>query len=148
MEWIVTDDIQSGDIVETRSKIPEHSSMFRGMMVPFIKHYGMIVYIDGKKHIVHNIIGRAPTITPCDQVFTNRRIERVLRTGLSDEEILKKFDECKDKPYKIFSWNCEDLMTHMYGSSIGLPQRDGWTIGIAVLLFLILLVLFFRPCKL
>lgn len=147
MEWIITDDIQSGDIVETKSKIPQHSSMFRGMMVPFIKHYGMIVYIDGKRHIVHNIIGRCPTITPCDQVFTDRRIERVLRTGLTNEQILQKFNELKNKPYRLFSFNCESLMVDMYGSSIGFPQRDGWLIGIFILLLLILLAVIFRPSK-
>lgn len=129
MQWIITQDIKSGDIVETRSKIPEHSPVFRGVMVPFIKHYGIIIYIDGKQHIVHNIIGRSPTITPCEKVFTNRRIERVLRTGLTDEQILERFNSCKEKKYSLWAWNCESLMVYITGSSIGFPQRDGWTIG-------------------
>jgi len=147
MKWITTQDVQSGDIIETRSKIPMHSPAFRGAMVPFIKHYGMICHIDGKQHIVHNIIGRSPTVTPCDQVFTNRRIERVLRTGMTDEGILQKFNECKTRKYRIFSWNCESLMVYISGNSIGFPQRDGWSVGIFTLLLIIILILIFGQKK-
>lgn len=147
MEWITSDKLESGDIIETRSKVPPHSPLFKGAMVPFIKHYGMIVFINGKPNIVHNIIGRHPTITPYEEVFTNRRVERVLRTGMTDDQILSKYEKIKDKKYNLMSFNCENLMTYMCDSSIGFPQKQGWSIGIFSVLSLILLVLILRPSK-
>lgn len=138
------EDIQSGDIVETVTKIPEHSPIFKGVKVRFIKHYGIVVLIDGKQNLIHNVIGRCPTITPLDEIFTNRRIHRVFRTGMSDEEILKKYSECKSKKYRLWKWNCEDLMTHICGMPIGYPQRDGWLIGIFVVGLAILVAILVR----
>lgn len=143
MEWIKTEDVRDGDIVETPSKIPLHSPIFPGMMFPIVKHYGMILYVKGKQCIVHNIIGRRPTITPCDEVFTDRKIERVLRTGMCGEQILEKYNSCSTKPYSLISWNCEHLMVFISGMSIGFPQQYGWCIGFSVIIILLLLLIFF-----
>lgn len=146
MKWrsdITIDDLMDGDIIETKSKIPQHSPILRGVMVPFIKHYGMIVYIEGKRNIVHNIIGRCPTITPCEEIFVDRRLERVLRTGMCGDEIMERFNSCQGQNYDLFSWNCENLMVYISGSSIGIPQRDIWTggtlmsVAIVIAIFLI-----------
>lgn len=144
MKWIRTDDVQDGDIIETPSKIPPHSPFFPNRMFPLIKHYGMIVHIDDQQCIVHNIIGRQPTITPCCEVFTDRKIERVLRTGMCREEILEKFNSCNCKKYSLWNWNCESLMTFIWGFPIGIPQRDAWTGGTTLLLLIIILLLVFR----
>lgn len=138
MKWIKTEDVQSGDIIETISKIPQHSPICRGMMLPIIKHYGIICYVEGEQCLVHNIIGRTPTITPCKEVFIDRKIERVLRTGMCDQDILSKYEEVKDRPYRVFNFNCENLMVYISGSSIGYPQGDAWSLGIAVLILVIL----------
>lgn len=144
--WIkFADDLKSGDIVETVTKIPQHSPIWRGTKIPFIKHYGMVVSVNGKQHIVHNIIGRNPTIDPLDEVFKDRTVHRILRTGVTDQEIISKYNECKDQPYKLFSWNCEDLVSYLAGVSIGYPQRNGWLIGLTtfgVILLVIFLMVF------
>lgn len=142
MKWIKTQDVQSGDIIETISKIPDHSPICKGMMLPIIKHYGIVCNVNGEQCLVHNVIGRNPTITPCDEVFTNRRIERVLRTGMTDNQILGKFDSCREKKYNLWNWNCENLMIFISGSSIGFQQRDGWSIGFAVLIVVFLVLIF------
>lgn len=146
MQWIKTDQVQSGDIIETISKIPEHSPVCKGMMLPIIKHYGIVCSVDGEQCLVHNIIGRTPTITPIDEVFVDRKIERVLRTGMCDQEILSKYEQVKDRPYRLWDFNCENLMVFISGSSIGFPQQAGWTIGVStfVVVSVILLVLIFR----
>lgn len=138
MKWMKTQDVQSGDIIETISKIPQHSPICKGMFLPIIKHYGIVCNVEGEQCLVHNIIGRTPTITPCKEVFIGRKIERVLRTGMTDDQILDKFYQCREKKYRIFSWNCESLMVFISGSSIGYPQGDGWSLGIAVLILVII----------
>lgn len=147
MKWIRTEDVQSGDIIETISKIPEHSPIFKGMMLPIIKHYGIVCNVNGEQCLVHNIIGRSPTITPCREVFTDRSVERVLRTGLTDEEILDKYYSCREKKYDLWSWNCESLMVFIWGDSIGIPQRDAWSVGATILIILLLLVIISRQQK-
>lgn len=135
-----SEDIRSGDIVETVTKLPEHSPVLPGLKVPFIKHYGMVVTIDEKKYIIHNIIGRYPMITPIEEVFKDRKIHRLLRTGMSDQEILSKYDSCKNSKYKLFSWNCETLMSYIWGSAIGFPQQNGWMMGLSMLVIIIIII--------
>lgn len=142
-----TQQVQSGDIVETVTKLPKHSPAFPELKVSFIKHYGMVVSVDGKKYIIHNIIGRRPTMDPLEEVFKDRHIHRVLRTGLTDEHILKKYDECKHKKYRLWFFNCEHLMTYIFGDSIGYPQRDGWIIGMTVLGIIVFFVILFGAKK-
>lgn len=144
MEWIKTEDVQDGDIVETPSKLPPHSPIFPNMLFPIVKHYGMILYVQGKQCIVHNIIGRSPTITPCEEVFTDRKIERVLRTGMCGEKILEKYNSCKDKKYDIWNFNCETLMVLIWGSSIGIAQQHAWALGFAIIIILLLILIFSR----
>lgn len=147
MEWIETEDVQSGDIIETISRIPDHSPICSGWMLPIVKHYGMVVNVDGRKCLAHNIIGRSPTIMPLEEFFMGRRIERVLRTGMRDEEILDKFNSCKHRPYSIWFFNCETLMQHIWGRSIGFPQQHGYVIGTAVLIVVVLVIAFSRKRK-
>lgn len=142
-----TQDVQSGDIIETISKIPQHSPICKGMFLPIIKHYGIVCNVNGEQYLVHNIIGRTPTITPCKEVFIDRKVERVLRTGMSDCQILEKYNSCKERKYRLFSWNCESLMVYIYGQSIGYPQGDGWSLGISVLILVIVFSVIARKQK-
>lgn len=149
-KWTDDDEVQSGDIVETVTKIPDSFPFGSGLKVAFIKHYGIVVFIDGKPNLLHNIIGSKPTIMPMEDVFKDRKIHRVLRTGLSDCEIMKKYDECKDECYRLFSWNCESLMVYIYGNPIGYPQQKGWTIGLSltsIIIILLLLLILFKKCE-
>lgn len=144
MEWIETDDVRSGDIIETISRIPDHSPICKGWMLPIVKHYGIVVNVDGRKCLAHNIIGRSPTIMPLEQVFVGRRIERVLRTGMCDADILKKFNSCRHIRYSVWFFNCETLMNYIWGRSIGFPQQYGYAIGAAVLIVVIMVLIFSR----
>lgn len=143
MGWIVTDDIREGDIIETPSKIPLTSLLFPGLVVPFVKHYAMAVKVDGKLMIVHNTIGNNPSIETFEKVFSGRRIGRVLRTGVTSEEILSRYEECKENPYDFADNNCEDFVSNMAGGiDIGFDQRNGFAILTAIVIVIILVLIF------
>lgn len=144
--WIkpVNNDIRCGDIVETVSKIPPHIPVGAGLKLPFIKHYGMVTTRNGKKYIVHNIIGRSPTIAPFDEVFSDRNINRIYRTGMTNSEIMAKYNECKDESYKPFRFNCESLMNRLSGTTIRFPQTYNILAIISILGVIILIIFLIR----
>lgn len=139
-EWFVCTDIsqlQAGDIIEMPSKIPKTSSVLPGQVVPFVKHYGIIVIVGGMIKVCHNPFSGFPVIESPETIFTNRTIERIFRTGLSTNEILVKFEQYKSLPYRFFYRNCEDFVRQMAGGiSIGWDQRIVYAVLITVIIIL------------
>jgi len=125
-------ELQTGDLLEVPANIG-------GIIVPFIKHYGVFVVIAGEKLVAHNP-GREALIVPFDEFIKNRQVERVIRTDLEAEKIIKKVEQCKDKGYSFFENNCEDFLSYICECPVGIDQRIGWTIGIIAVIILILIL--------
>lgn len=145
MEWrndIGADDLQEGDIIETPSKFPSDHPLFPDICVPLVKHYAIAVLVDGKIMVVHNTIGNHPSMDTVENLFKYRDIGRVMRTGVSSEEILRRYNECKDSPYDFAGHNCEDFVSNMAGGiDIGFDQRNGYGILTAVVIVIILVTI-------
>lgn len=142
-KWIPIDQIEqleTGDLVETPSKFPKHYPIVGNMVVPIVYHYGIYLEVDGKGYIVHNPFGGKPEMVTLEQFETDRKIEKVIRTGLPADYILKKFKECEGKPYLFFSRNCEDFIRYVTGARIGYDQRIGWALFAILLVIIIILI--------
>lgn len=146
--WIKINDVnelQTGDILETYSKIPANARLFAGKITSVIKHYSVVVREEDKIQIMHNKILATPEIDPIEYITSERQILRVLRTGVSDDVMIKKYKQCSSRPYNAVKWNCEDFVMYVTGLSkkeYGTPQKDigiGMTIllviGIAIVLY-------------
>lgn len=141
-QWILLSEVdnklETGDLVETPSRFPKNYPIIGGVVVPIVNHYGIYLEIDGKPMVAHNPFGGYPEIIPLEQFENgNRRITRIIRTGMSAEHIIEKTNECKDKPYRFLGDNCEKFINTICGCESGLDQRIGWS------LFIIMLILFY-----
>lgn len=135
MKWIKInsiDELQPGDIIEVEATI----LLFPGVF----KHYGVVTYIEGKPHLIQNI-GKETHIAPLEEAIKDKQIQRVLRTGLSDEVIMQRYNSCKNIPYKFLSHNCEDVITFITGVAPGADQRRvvAWILVILIILILVYL---------
>lgn len=128
--WIKTDTLQSGDIIQLPGKI---------LGIPIIiKHFGVVVKVDGKTQVVHNP-GSVSQIDPIEKVLEGRQIEKVIRTGLSDSVILERFEQCKNTRYSFAYYNCQDYIVSITGVSPSFDQRIFWG---SILLVIVLIALF------
>lgn len=146
-KWFTVDDVddlQSGDIVETISKLPPHSPVCPGLRIPFILHYGIVICQNNVKSLVHNVIGRGPMITPIDEIFTDRTIHRVFRTEMTDCQITNKYNQFKERPYRPIGFNCETLILFIYGRNVTRLQVQIYAVTLLILVVLILVILLLR----
>jgi len=135
-EWTPRDQIgelQTGDLLEVPINIG-------GIIFPFIKHYGVLVEIDGKQMVAHNP-GRQALIVPLDEFLTNRQVDRVIRTNLTAEKIIKKVEQCKDNAYSFWENNCEDFLSYICECPVGIDQRVVWIVCIIAIIILIMVLL-------
>lgn len=153
-KWIkISDvnDLKSGDIFACPSKVPKSSPIFPDLVVPFVSHVGIIIFINGKPNIIHNPFDNRPEIVPYETVFDGKRnIERIIRTNLTTEEILNRYKECDDfrceiksefsLPYRFFHRNCEDFVRRITGFDIGFDQRLGFGILLGIIIIILLLI--------
>lgn len=139
-----TRDLQSGDIVETISKLPQHSPISPGMKIPFILHYGIVTCENGLQCFVHNVIGAGPTITPTQEIFEDRTIRRVYRTGMTDEQIIEKYNQYKEKNYSPVFFNCEHLINNFCGLPVKVSQVQAYAVALLILALLILILLLIK----
>lgn len=156
MEWqyIPQDQLQVGDIIETSSKIVSTSPVLPGAVCPFVKHYGIMVESEGSLCVLHNPFGGKPLIQASDVVFNGRMADRVLRTNMSNEEIMAKwqqceykFTQCKNAYYQFWQFNCEDFVRKMSGDYIGFDQRKGWSAGVIVIVTVIVVLVIVKLAK-
>lgn len=145
-KWIPLSEVggklETGDLVETPTRFPENYPIVGGVVVPIINHYGIYLEIDGKPMVAHNPFGGKPEIIPLEQFEgVNRKIERIIRTGMTAEHIIKKTEECKHKSYEFLGNNCEMFINYVCGCPVGYDQRIGWG------LFIIAVILIFLAVK-
>ena len=144
-EWIPVEEVgnlQTGDLLEMPSKFHKSYPLVGGEIIPLVNHYGVYVEVDGEPMVAHNPFGGYPEIIPLSKIESDRRINRVIRMGLSQEEILERFNSCKHRPYNFFDFNCEKFIEHICGfCKIGDDQRIGW------LLFFVMIILIIVALK-
>lgn len=134
--------LETGDLVEAASRFPKTYPVIGGLVVPIVNHYGIYLEIDGKPMVAHNPFGGSPEIIPLAQFEGSRTINRIIRTGMSSEHIIKKTEECAHKKYSFFGENCEQFINTVCGCPIGFDQRIGWA-----LLFIALILIFLAFSK-
>lgn len=128
--------LKVGDIVEMSSKVPSNNRFFPNLLVTFVKHFGIIVEQDGELKVLHNPYDGSPLIETQEKVFYKREPDRVLHTEVTNEQILEKFEGCKNKKYKFWEFNCEDFVSEICGCNIGKDQRIYYFGAIGVVIFL------------
>lgn len=144
-QWFTIDDpseLQSGDIFQTPSKVPKNSPILPGFAVGAVKHVGIIVKKEnGELHVAHNPFGDYPCLQKFEDVFKDRVIERIKRTGVSAEQILARLEEVKHLKYSFWGWNCEMFTRFCCGCSTGIDQRNAYATVLLILIILIILLL-------
>ena len=140
-EWILLSEVdnklETGDLLELPSMFPRKYPIVGGIVVPIVNHYGIYLEVDGKPMVAHNPWGGHPEIISLEQFETDRKIKRIIRTGMTAEHIIEKTKECEGTPYQFFGRNCELFVSFVCGCAVGWDQRWGWA------LFLIMIVLLF-----
>lgn len=140
-EWILLSEVdnklETGDLLELPSMIPRKYPLVGGTIVPIVNHYGIYLEVDGKPMVAHNPFGGYPEIIPLEQFETDRKIKRIIRTGMSAEHIIAKTKECENRKYEFFGQNCEKFLNHVCNCDAGFDQRIGWG------LFLIMIILLY-----
>lgn len=134
MKWEKYNDEQLiiGDVIEISSKIVDTE-----IVTPFIKHVGIVVFVNDELQIAHNPYGGRPEIITLNKFLGPvRTIERIFHTNQANEEILKRYDECKNTDYKFFKFNCEDFVSCVCDCYIGQDQRK-WYFGITITLIIV-----------
>lgn len=146
MTWIIPDTFLAGDIVEVSSKIPSKIPVLGGKVVSPVKHYGMIVFVDGKLSVAHNPTAGRPIIEPIDVYTRERNIERVLRTFMTNEQVLQRFEMFKNKKYTFCKYNCEDFVRSMCDCDItGIHQCRKWgKIFLWIVIIVLIIALIFK----
>ena len=143
--WIPLSEVgklKEGDLVELPSMFPRKYPLVGGVIFPLVNHYGIYLEIDGKPMIAHNPFAGSPEIITLEKFETDRKIKRIIRTGITSEEIIKKYESCKHIPYQFFGQNCEGFISYICSCKNGyLDQRVGWALFI---IMIILLILVFR----
>lgn len=144
--WIITDQLQPGDIIEVPSKVPSSSPIFPDMLTPLVRHYGVIVTVDNKIMVIHNPFGGKPEMITLEKATENRRITRVLRTGRSNEFILERFKKCQDSgvKYEFLGYNCEKLVEDLADIPPFIDQRRFYAFVLLILVIIALLILLTR----
>lgn len=138
--WIPLSEVgglETGDLLETPLRFPKTYPLIGGIVVPIVNHYGIYLEIDGKPMVAHNPFGGSPEIIPLSQFENGRQIDRIIRTGMTAEHIIRKTEECAHKKYKFLGENCEQFINTVCGCPVGFDQRIGW-----VLFFIALLLIF------
>lgn len=146
-EWFVPTDLQAGDIFQTPSKIPRNSPICPGMLVDIVKHVGILVEVNGTLAVAHNPFGQYPIIEDFDSAFSDRKIEKIIRTGTPSEQIIERISQIKDHRYSFWDFNCEDAVRFICGCSMNnhyTDQRRVYSFIILALVIIILLLLIFK----
>lgn len=112
-----------GDIVEMSSKIPSTNPILGNIVVVFVKHYGIVFNDNGILKIVHNPFGGSPEIRTIAEMFDTRRPERIYKSGVTNEQIIERYNNCKQNNYKFWTFNCEDFVSEICDCNIGRDQR-------------------------
>lgn len=120
-----------GDVIEISSKIVNTE-----IVTPFIKHFGIVLSVDNELRIAHNPYGERPEIITINKFLGARKIERIFHTNKTNEQILTRYDECKNTDYKFFIFNCEDFVSCVCDCYIGQDQRK-WYFGVGITLVVV-----------
>lgn len=144
MKWFIPErnKLQAGDILEISSKVPNKVPLVGGTIVPVIKHFGMVVFIDGKLSVAHNPYLGVPIIETYEAYTKDRKVERVMRTFLTNEQVLERFEEYKHHKYTFCKYNCEDFIRDMCDCCIGTNQCKVWGVSLMVLITIIIILIF------
>lgn len=133
--------LQQGDILETPTVLSKNFSLAPRLVIPFITHYGIYFIKDGKGYVAHNPAIKQPMITPIEDFQKERTIYRIARTNLTTDEILKKFDQVKNKHYSFALYNCEDFLRTFCSCGPVFDQRLKGIIILIILFILLYLIL-------
>lgn len=130
------DCLRTGDIVEINSKIPGTH-----VVVPFVKHYGIILHICDVQYVTHIPWYDKPVMETREKFEYLRKIKRVMRpeTPLTDSQIIGNYHNLSDKKYDFFNRNCEDYVSKLYNINIGFDQRRGYLIALLIIITLVLI---------
>lgn len=143
-EWILLSEVdnklETGDLLETPTRIPKNYPLIGGVAFPLVNHYGIYLEIDKKPMVAHNPMGGYPEIISLEEFEGDRKIERIIRTGMTSEHIIAKTNECKDKPYNFWGTNCEEFINFVCSCESGFDQRIGWGLFL-IMVILIIIVL-------
>lgn len=139
--WIplseVGNKLETGDLVERPLRVHDKYPIIGGLSIPVIKHYGIYLEVDGKPMVAHNPFGSSPEIITLEQFENGIKIERIIRTGLSAEHIIKKTEEC-NKKYNLLFDNCEDYISYVCQCKRGFDQRVGWILFVVAIILIII----------
>lgn len=103
-------------------------------LLPGIYHQGIIVDTGDQKLVYHNTptarndAGGNMIVEPLESWIRSRRIVDVQPTGLNADQIRSRSMQFQDKPFNLFTWNCEHFINGILGSS-GSKQLRIWTIA-------------------
>lgn len=121
----------TGDIINASSAPPS---------LGIFGHKGIISVENNKVFIYHNTpiknneFGGSAVKETLDEFKTaGREIKQVDTSGLSHDEIKKRFDETKHKKFNWFTWNCDQFVNYLLYSEKYSPwQKKIFFISISV----------------
>lgn len=132
MSWLKKDTIlQTGDVLETDSSLP------------IVRHYGIVYYKDGKAQVTHNPGGEAKPVTESlDEFKSKREIYRIFRNKktlkLTDEEIVRCYEEQKHFKWNFFTNNCEDYIKNIANTRLGVDNRVWMIVAVVVVVSVVI----------
>jgi hypothetical protein len=74
--------------------------------------------------VIHNSFRRGRPAIESLKIFADGLSVdfHLFATDLSDQVILKNFEQCRDKRYNVFTYNCEHFVNEVTGKKIESPQ--------------------------
>jgi hypothetical protein len=118
--------MKEGSIIQVRAK-----------RIPFLRHYAIVVGDkDAGQYVFHNTPFRGATVDSLEDFQSSRgapvSIHETELTELDTAGLISRFRAC-DRPYRLFSFNCEHFIDCMREKKQTSPQLE-------LSLFLILLI--------
>ncbi|KGE85910.1 hypothetical protein IX84_25220 [Phaeodactylibacter xiamenensis] len=118
--------MKEGSIIQVRAK-----------RVPFLKHYAVVVGSENDaQYVLHNTPFQGATVDLLEDFQSSRgqpvSVHETELTELDTAGLISRFRAC-DRPYRLFSFNCEHFIDCMREKKQTSPQLE-------LSLFLILLI--------
>lgn len=125
--------MKEGSIIKVKAK-----------RLPFFKHYGIIVGREGdEQYVLHNTPFKGSSVDSLEDFQLSRgkpqSIQETELTELNTAALVERFRAC-DRPYRLFSFNCEHFIDCMKEK----PQKSPQLQLSLFIILIISLLLFFR----
>lgn len=110
--------------------------------IPLVKHIGIITLDSFMPYVWHNTPGMVNDSggsvirEPLERFLTGRELIQLTGTGLDSDTIESRAVRLLDKPFDLFSFNCEHFVNSVVTGRAVSPQLNHWLL-LAVVLFLI-----------